>query len=942
MGISISNPSYDKVYTAYAWRYNSIFLNMTQGEGIEDTGVVWNDDGTIDQQATSQLSVTADHVKVPRFQLRDDRGIIDLTDCQVVLAVKRPKGAEDLLACYTVGNASDGTIACPITRSVTAIEGRGLGEIRVLSQNAVIKFYGIHFNIYKGVSDLAAEQSTQFAALVSALQKVALVNPDGSNTVDMDSEITANGTNPVASGLIYNFVLSVLDNTTKVSYETDVPVDSATGTGTIYHASVGGSKALIIPVSSDTSQVQFRLDRDGKIYVRRREIQGGSFPNWGAFVDITSSDFAIGILQTAIDAGGNLINKFYLVDGFLGTDGEIKPPTNGQKTTDFIPCQAGDKFISSVMTQGEQWQCYVIYNSNKEKVGDRVPNGYARRYYDNAIELRQEVTISDSNAAYIRFSNGGGTKLGFEVYKCTKDNPKLIVEDLKLTTVAYAKETGGNLVDLVGTTNGFVSAQGVERAPSSGHSEKVTEFIPVSYGETYRARVAAASTNFCIMFYNSDKQFINRVVSVLSDYNFSIDNQNAAYMRISTWQNNYFEVKLVSTVNANAKNVLENVAITGGYISSNGGISDPSPTTKEIVSDFIFIKGDDSIHFHIEVNAENDPWMAMAFYNENKTFIGERLANNKGNLLLNNRRFLDMIATVPDNASFVRVSCRTYDNATYSAYVGSKGLVLDVFNNHLETALSTIRNLDIEGNCNAVNHKGFSLVAPENTLPAFLLSKKMGFSKVECDVALTADYVPVLLHNDTIDATSNGKGRIDKLTWDQVKDLDFGSWKSSAYAGTHIPKFEEFMELCHDVGLHPYIELKNSATFAQEDIDEIVSIVNKKGMRGKCTYISISDTYLSYVKNADSEARLGYVVPVVNSAVITQCQNLQTSENEVFVDCNYVGLTDEHVEICAIHNIPIEVWTVNDISTIRGLSPYVTGVTSDWLNVNVVRHDKWN
>lgn len=100
MGVSISNPSYDRIYTAYAWRFNGISLNVTQGEGIEDTGVVWNPDGTIDQEATSQISITANHVKVPRFQLRDDRGLINPTGCQIVLAVKF-KYSEYLEAVHT-------------------------------------------------------------------------------------------------------------------------------------------------------------------------------------------------------------------------------------------------------------------------------------------------------------------------------------------------------------------------------------------------------------------------------------------------------------------------------------------------------------------------------------------------------------------------------------------------------------------------------------------------------------------------------------------------------------------------------------------------------------------------------------------------------------------------------------------------------------------------
>lgn len=77
----------------------------------------------------------------------------------------------------------------------------------------------------------------------------------------------------------------------RVEYITAEAVDNATETGKIYHTTVGSSKALIIPVGGTLSQVQFRLDRDGKIYSRRRSrlTTESPFPAWGSWTDISAA-----------------------------------------------------------------------------------------------------------------------------------------------------------------------------------------------------------------------------------------------------------------------------------------------------------------------------------------------------------------------------------------------------------------------------------------------------------------------------------------------------------------------------------------------------------------------------------------------------------------------------------------------------------------------------
>ena len=236
-----------------------------------------------------------------------------------------------------------------------------------------------------------------------------------------------------------------------------------------------------------------------------------------------------------------------------------------------------------------------------------------------------------------------------------------------------------------------------------------------------------------------------------------------------------------------------------------------------------------------------------------------------------------------------------------------------------------------------VAHRGYSSVAPENTLPAYKLAKANGFYYVETDVSFTSDGVPVCLHDATIDRTSNGTGNINSLTWAQVQTYDFGSWKSATYAGTKIPSLEQFLALCRDIGLHPYIELKNSATYTEAQIQGIVDLVEACGLKGKVTYISFSATYLGYVKAYDAAARLGYLSSSMSSSVISTAQGLQTTSNEVFIDTSATGSTA--VGLCKDASIPMEVWTIDSTSTIEGLDPYITGVTSNYLIAGKVLYE---
>lgn len=90
-------------------------------------------------------------------------------------------------------------------------------------------------------------------------------------------------------------------------------------------------------------------------------------------------------------------------------------------------------------------------------------------------------------------------------------------------------------------------------------------------------------------------------------------------------------------------------------------------------------------------------------------------------------------------------------------------------------------------------HRGASAIAPENTLAAFRAAEAAGAPGLELDVQLSQDGVPVVLHDRTLNRTSNGRGPVDKLPLAELKTLDAGSWFDLAFAGEKIPTLEEVL-----------------------------------------------------------------------------------------------------------------------------------------------------
>ena len=107
-----------------------------------------------------------------------------------------------------------------------------------------------------------------------------------------------------------------------------------------------------------------------------------------------------------------------------------------------------------------------------------------------------------------------------------------------------------------------------------------------------------------------------------------------------------------------------------------------------------------------------------------------------------------------------------------------------------------------------IGHRGAAKAAPENTLAGLREARRQGAAWVEVDAKLTADNAIILLHDDLVDRTSNGKGAAAQMTFDEIRALDAGSWLAPAFASVQVPTLEETVRELISLGLNCNFEIK--------------------------------------------------------------------------------------------------------------------------------------
>lgn len=154
--------------------------------------------------------------------------------------------------------------------------------------------------------------------------------------------------------------------------------------------------------------------------------------------------------------------------------------------------------------------------------------------------------------------------------------------------------------------------------------------------------------------------------------------------------------------------------------------------------------------------------------------------------------------------------------------------------------------LQRDGDIGIVGHRGAADLAPENTLSAFRVSIERGADFVETDVQLTADGVPVLMHDPEVDRTTDGHGPLSRYTFDQLRSLDAGSWFAPEFAGERVPTLEEFLTLLEPAPTRAFVEIKGE--WPSEKIVEVLELLRARSFSPRVVLASFEVDTLETIR----------------------------------------------------------------------------------------------
>ena len=224
-----------------------------------------------------------------------------------------------------------------------------------------------------------------------------------------------------------------------------------------------------------------------------------------------------------------------------------------------------------------------------------------------------------------------------------------------------------------------------------------------------------------------------------------------------------------------------------------------------------------------------------------------------------------------------------------------------------------------------IGHRGASGHAPENTLAAFKKAVALGATFIETDLQLSRDARFVAIHDDTLDRTTNGQGKVHDQTLATLRRIDAGSWFGSEYAGERIPTLEEILEFSKKNDIVFYLELKPSGSWGGEHA--LIGALRESGEVARVVVISFDPTIL---------AGLRKIEPTLMTGVLYDGQLADPLKTAVDVGGRQLVARGDLVTPAMIvearkRDLQVVCWTVNHPAHIRLLiAAGVDGIMSDY------------
>ncbi len=213
-------------------------------------------------------------------------------------------------------------------------------------------------------------------------------------------------------------------------------------------------------------------------------------------------------------------------------------------------------------------------------------------------------------------------------------------------------------------------------------------------------------------------------------------------------------------------------------------------------------------------------------------------------------------------------------------------------------------------------HRGLSASYPENTILAFGKALDAGCEGIELDVQLTRDGELVIIHDESIDRTTDGKGKVRDFSFEELRRFD----ASGRFAGSHgfnsIPCLSEYFDLVKDRSVITNIELKNSV-FAYPGIEEkLIAMVGKYGLADRVLYSSFNHQSLLKCRQIVPRCEIAFIISSWLISAGAYCR--QHGGN--YINPRFGFLTKENMEELLDNGIRAMVWTVDEPEEMKRLA----------------------
>lgn len=225
-------------------------------------------------------------------------------------------------------------------------------------------------------------------------------------------------------------------------------------------------------------------------------------------------------------------------------------------------------------------------------------------------------------------------------------------------------------------------------------------------------------------------------------------------------------------------------------------------------------------------------------------------------------------------------------------------------------------------------HRGASAYAPENTLSAFDLAVQQGCDGIELDVHLSLDKKLIVIHDEHIEKTTNGKGLVQDLTVEELKEYDAGSWFNETFKGEKIPLLEEVFEL-----VPPHIlinvEIKNIPSFYEGIEHELCQIIRKYKREETLVVSSFDHQSLLEVNRICPEVKIGllYVSNLFDHVKYAESIHVPVYSLHPKHDC----IKRQDIKKAVQKGLYVFPWTVNNTEQMKEMVTYgFSGIMTDY------------